>query len=629
MAVMLSTPNPQASSRPTPPHPLQRDLLNAPDCLTFDRITRLAVHALRKPFAAISLTDATCQWLRSRVGPIPLMIPSYDAPCTRVAETRKPLAVPDLLAHPAYRTGLLAAHGVRFYAGVPLLLPDGEVLGAFCIMGPEIHAATPAEMGLLHDTAALVMSQIELRHAGGRIDRLSGLPNRSQFFHEIEDLARRQPSRPRLIALLDLARPDEWAHMLRAVGSACLDDLVRLDAARLRAAIPAGCRLYHVGPTEFVLLAPPGTDQDSFVSLLENDLLRCAIGSNALFSTTCTAGLALVTPGEAPPADLLRRVHAALDDARARHAPLGIYAPAQDGAYRRAFTLLNDFEHALTETALTGQAGLRLVYQPRLELATGRCLGVEALLRWKHPFLGEIGPNEFVPLVEKTTMARPMMRWVLANALAQLHLWRNAGLLLQLSVNVSPANLDEPDFAEHVVQTLEATGLPPSALELEITESALLDDHSPAMQQLRAISDAGIRIAIDDFGTGYSSLSYLQRLPADVVKIDQSFIRGLTQDGEDESRRRTLVTAMIALSHDLGYRVVAEGIETQAAADMLASLDCDEVQGFHFARPMPPAAFLSWHAQRTWTTYPREPETTPPHPIPLQSVETRTHATLI
>ena len=133
-----------------------------------------------------------------------------------------------------------------------------------------------------------------------------------------------------------------------------------------------------------------------------------------------------------------------------------------------------------------------------------------------------------------------------------------------------------------------------------MTENALLDETSPAMLQLGILSEAGVFIAIDDFGTGYSSLSYLQRLPADVVKIDQSFIRGLTAAGPDEGRRRTLVTALIGLSHDLGYRVVAEGIETQAAAEVLCRLNCDEVQGYHFGRPMPPDTFLSWHAQRPW-----------------------------
>jgi EAL domain-containing protein (putative c-di-GMP-specific phosphodiesterase class I) len=181
-------------------------------------------------------------------------------------------------------------------------------------------------------------------------------------------------------------------------------------------------------------------------------------------------------------------------------------------------------------------------------------------------------------------MARGLMHWVLDKALDQLVAWRRVGLRIQLSVNVSPANLEDDDFADHVLGALDAANLPPTALELEITESALLNETGPSLRQLRALSDMGICIAIDDFGTGYSSLSYLQRLPADVIKIDQSFVLGLSQGGADEHRLCTLIAAMIGLSHDLGYRVVAEGIETQEVADLLLSLKCDEVQGYWFAR---------------------------------------------
>ena len=592
----------------TPP-----DMLNAPPCPMLDRLTRLATKAFVKPFAAVSLTDTTCQWLKSRTGPIPLMIPSYDAPCTRVAQTKRALAVPDLLTHPTYRSGLLAAHGVRFYAGHPLIMPSGHAIGAFCIMGPDPHDATTAEMALLHDMAALTMAQVELRHSGGRLDPISGLPNRNQLLEDLgESLGvghlgvcgrgHGPAARPSLLALIDLARPDELAHILRAVGSACLGDLVRRDAATLRAATPAGTRVYHVGATQFALIAPPGTEQRAFVQFLEVDLLHHALGAHALFATTCAAGLAPFMPGEAPALVVLRRAHAALDDARIRRVALGLYAPAQETAFHRARTLLQDFAEALRSSptgcaGLDGRHGLRLVFQPRLELATGRCLGVEALLRWNHPELGEVGPAEFVPLVEKTTMARPMMRWVLDRALDQMRAWRGAGLVLRVSINISPANLDEPDFATHVLAAVAAYGLPLDSLELELTESAFLAENTPAMQQLRVLSEAGLRIAIDDFGTGYSSLSYLQRLPADVIKIDQSFIRGLTANSEDSGRRRSLITAMIGLSHDLGYRVVAEGIETEAAAEMLRSLACDEVQGFHYARPMAPRAFLAWHGE--------------------------------
>jgi EAL domain-containing protein (putative c-di-GMP-specific phosphodiesterase class I) len=383
--------------------------------------------------------------------------------------------------------------------------------------------------------------------------------------------------------------------------------MVRQDSQALQALLLRATQLYHVAPTQFALLAPPGTDPGELALRIHGELSRAGLGRDALFSTTCNVGLATILPGHTEPAEMLRQANTALDDARAKRSPIGIYLPAQDAAFRRAFTLLNDFASALTAPSPddTMGYGLRLVFQPRLQLSTGRCVGVEALLRWTHPTLGEIPPAEFVRLVEKTTMARGLMHWVLDKALDQLVAWRRVGLRIQLSVNVSPANLEDDDFADHVLGALDAANLPPTALELEITESALLNETGPSLRQLRALSDMGICIAIDDFGTGYSSLSYLQRLPADVIKIDQSFVLGLSQGGADEHRLCTLIAAMIGLSHDLGYRVVAEGIETQEVADLLLSLKCDEVQGYWFAHPMAPAAFKAWYAQRAWIPTPR------------------------
>jgi EAL domain-containing protein (putative c-di-GMP-specific phosphodiesterase class I) len=212
------------------------------------------------------------------------------------------------------------------------------------------------------------------------------------------------------------------------------------------------------------------------------------------------------------------------------------------------------------------------------------------LLRWRHPTLGEISPSEFIPIIEQTAMAKATTAWVMETALKQLSTWCAAGLDLQLSVNVSAANLIEPDFMEQVTASLARHALPTERLELEITESAVMEDAGQALTALRTLADAGIRLAIDDFGTGYSSLSYLQRLPAQVVKIDQSFIRSLAVD----ERQQCLVPTMIMLSHDLGYHVVAEGVETVEALELLATARCDEAQGYLFGRPMTATDFILW-----------------------------------
>jgi EAL domain-containing protein (putative c-di-GMP-specific phosphodiesterase class I) len=264
---------------------------------------------------------------------------------------------------------------------------------------------------------------------------------------------------------------------------------------------------------------------------------------------------------------------------------VGLFSSTQDAAHRRRFVLLDAFAEALERPEQ-----LRLVFQPRIDLASGRCIGAEALLRWRHPALGDISPAEFMPLVEQTAMARPTTAWVVEQAMAQLAVWRRAGLDLRLSVNVSATNLTEPDFAERVREGLARHGLEANGLELELTESAVMADAGQALEVLEALAGMGLQLAIDDFGTGYSSLSYLQRLPVHVVKIDRSFVQGVAEDG----RRRSLVSAMITLLQELGYRVVAEGVETGAVLDLLAGQGCDEAQGYLIGRPMAAEALDAW-----------------------------------
>ncbi|RYD20159.1 MAG: EAL domain-containing protein, partial [Lysobacteraceae bacterium] len=285
---------------------------------------------------------------------------------------------------------------------------------------------------------------------------------------------------------------------------------------------------------------------------------------------------------------LLRFAHGAAQDARTQEATVCFFSSANDTAHRRRYELLRDFE-----PALESDNQLSLVYQPRVDMTDRRCLGAEVLLRWTHPVLGEVSPAEFIPLIEQTLHAKPLTHWVIDRALEQLTGWIADGFDGNLSINLSANNLEEPDFAARVQLLLLKHRVRADRIELEVTESAIMRNVAQAREQLAALRAAGIRLAIDDFGTGYSSLAYLQQLPVDVVKIDQSFMRDLdsTTNGGDE---QTLVRTMIRLSHELGYRVVAEGVETEGVAACLATMDCDEAQGYYFGRPMELRDFERW-----------------------------------
>ena len=551
----------------------------------FDRITRMASQIFGLPLAAVSLTDSDRQWFKSRVGIDKPFIPREKAPCAQVAESSRSLVVPDLLLDPCYRDSPLAAAGVRFYAGAPLTTGDGFCLGSMCVLGLEPRQASAIEMASLNDLAAMVMSQIELQHAFGRIDPLSKLSNRNQFIEDLEDLAESRPLHERrFVVAVDIASPAQLSSIMRVMGPSFLDDMVLEAALAIKSMIGPTRTVYHVAPTQFAVLSPPGVEERSYVAFLAATMSEFRSPVSSRFITS-VIGVAPFVLGQAKPRDVLRIANSAAQDAHVAKTKVSIYSPVQDTVHRRRFTLLNEFGAAL-DTA----DQLSLVFQPRVDLVSGACVGAEALLRWKHPNLGAISPGEFVPIVEQTSMAKAMTAWVLEAALKQLAAWRAAGLDLQLSMNVSASNLLEHDLDARLVQGLTKHALAAERLELEITESALMEDGGQALSQLEAIAGAGIRLAIDDFGTGYSSLSYLQRLPVHAVKIDQSFMRDLAAD----ARKRSLVSTMILLSHNLGYRVVAEGVETRQVLDIVADAACDEMQGYFFGRPMIPETFLTW-----------------------------------
>ncbi|WP_424136214.1 putative bifunctional diguanylate cyclase/phosphodiesterase [Roseomonas chloroacetimidivorans] len=579
----------------------QLNLLDTEPSEAFDRITRMAAQIFGLPIAAVSLTDLDRQWFKSRVGITHNSIPRDKAPCAQVAECAHMVVIPDLLEDSRYRDSHLARTGVRFYAGAPLTTRDGFGLGAMCVLGTEPRQASATELASLTDLAAMAMAQIELQHAFGRVDPLSGLPNRIQFAEDLEDLARDRPRHEQRIAVLvDLASPEQLSNSVRVMGSSFTDAMVSEAARTLTSAIGPTRKVYHIAATQFAYLAPPGAEEQAYIALLNQKLDELRSSAHSRFVTTTTVGLVPFVLSEIKPVDVLRRAHSAAQDARSSGNNVSVYSLSQDAVHQRRFRLLNDFG-----TALEAANQLRLVFQPRVDLASRACVGAEALLRWKHPTFGEISPAEFMPIVEQTSLVRATTAWVLDAALMQLAAWRNAGLDLQISVNVSAVNLLEPDFVERAISGLAHHSLAANCLELEVTESALMEDASRSIATLEAIARAGIRLAIDDFGTGYSSLSYLQRIPAHVVKIDQSFLRDIVTD----ERKRALVATMIELSHKLGYRMVAEGIETLQALALIEKTTCDEAQGYLFGRPMDASDFVAWCQESPYAPRARRPAT--------------------
>jgi EAL domain-containing protein (putative c-di-GMP-specific phosphodiesterase class I) len=299
-------------------------------------------------------------------------------------------------------------------------------------------------------------------------------------------------------------------------------------------------------------------------------------------------GIGLRTTTASPDEDL-RGALSAAQDSRGEATGWAWFDQRRDEAHRRAFRLLTDLK-----AALRSERELELHYQPKIALATGACQSVEALVRWTHPSLGPVSPGEFVPLAETTALVAPLTRWVIDAATRQMMIWQNEGLRMPVAINISPRNLEEADFVEYLVFNCAARGIDHSLVELEITEGVSAA-HGPLLRdRLAALRKLGFGIAIDDFGAGYSNMAYLTRLSASTLKIDQSLVRGL----EPNEQSGRLVAGIVQMGHDLGYKIVAEGVETATELDLLARWGCDIGQGWHFGRPMPAAAFRDWLAER-------------------------------
>jgi EAL domain-containing protein (putative c-di-GMP-specific phosphodiesterase class I) len=564
------------------------NLLDTSPSESFDRITRMASQLFSAPISAISLTDENRQWFKSRVGCGP-EIPRYKAPCAEVTRIAEVLVVPDLAKDCRFEGGYLADNGVRFYAGAPLTTRDGFTLGSMCVLDTKPRmSATAEDAAALKDLAAMAMAQIELQHSFGRIDPASGLPNRNQFAEDVEDMNLDHPGEARVAVLFDLVDPARLAQAMRVLGPRCLDELIRdaLQAVRERLA-PA--TLYQVGTSQFMAIiddAHGERDRRLLVAQFEH-LKRDATEAGVSPMTGVAIGIVTLRLGEIDPAELLRSAHAAAQDARQSETGVSLYCPASNAIHERHFELIAGLREALADPQQ-----LTLVYQPTVNLRSGECDGAEALLRWQHPVLGNISPAEFIPLAEQTDIARPLTALVIDTALKQSAAWQRDGVQLRVSVNVSAVNLEEETFATTVSAALSRHGVPPSRLKVEFTESALITHRALVLKNLGKLRDAGIACAIDDFGTGYSSFSYLQDIPADTIKIDRSFIQRI----EHGARDRNLVNNIIKMASELGFRVVAEGVETRTVYDFLRETQCSAVQGYFISRPLPADDFMAWLA---------------------------------
>ncbi|HEX6141453.1 MAG TPA: bifunctional diguanylate cyclase/phosphodiesterase [Geminicoccaceae bacterium] len=417
-------------------------------------------------------------------------------------------------------------------------------------------------------------AEAEIRHAAHH-DPLTGLPNRSLCRIRLDEALRRGAT---VLLCLDL---DRFKPVNERLGEAAGDRLLVEVAERLRRSVRAGDTIARLGGDEFAVVLS-GVDDARAAEGLAARILRVMalpiqLGDEKV-EAGCSIGIAFAGHAGGSADQLLREAGVALQEAKADvSSSYRLYTADMTARCDARRTLEADLRQALAE----GQ--FRLHFQPIFAMPGARLTGFEALLRWQHPRLGTVAPDQFIPLAEETGLIVPIGAWVLREACRIAAGWPDD---IRISVNLSTAQFSRREPAEMIARVLEESGLEPARLDLEVTENLVLRDVPETLDNLIRIKALGVRLSLDDFGTGYSSLSYLTRFPIDRIKIDQSFVRRI----EDDPDVRAIVAAVIRLGHRLGMIVTAEGVERGRQLEILASEGCDEVQGFHLGRPADPVA---------------------------------------
>jgi diguanylate cyclase (GGDEF)-like protein len=509
----------------------------------------------------------------------------------------EPLLLPRGTREPEQRQWL-ATQAAREAVAVPLKGGAG-IVGALIVtdrMG-EVRAYDGDDVLLLetvanHASVALQNGELidRLRHEAMH-DTLTGLANRAYLQRRLAtalDEVAEGRSPGAAVMILDL---DGFKEVNDTLGHQQGDHLLVEVAARLSTAVDTAGTVARLGGDEFAVLLGGTGDEDKVVRVARR-ILRALEHPIALDGMEVevggSLGVALAPVHATDPAALLKRADLAMYDAKASTHGLRVYQPDLDTTNPRRLTLVSELRAGL-------QSGQLMVHaQPQGRLGDGKVVSVEALVRWNHPELGAIAPDEFIPIAERSGLINQLTTRVLDLSLRAVADWRAVGHDLGIAVNLSTRSLHDADLVEEVSRLLRRHGVPAGRLTLEVTESSVMADPARATALLHQLRDLGVRLSVDDFGTGYSSLSYLKRLPVHEVKIDRSFVIGLSERSDDVA----IVRAIVDLGRHLGLEVVAEGVEDQATWDLLASMGCDLGQGWHLGHPMPTEELAPWLTAR-------------------------------
>jgi diguanylate cyclase (GGDEF)-like protein len=490
----------------------------------------------------------------------------------------------------------LRARGGKDAIVVPLR--SGEaVIGTLEVAGRLGDQASfgPDDVRLLETVAAHAGVAVENSRLVDRLrfdaqhDALTALPNRRRMLNALDEAIKVQtPEDVVAVLLFDVAR---LRHVNDSLGYGAGDELLAEFARRLRDSAPPAALVGRIGGNEFALTVRAANIEAAVALAVKiRESLQGPVAVGALtIDVDCAVGVAVHPTHGADSATLLQHADAATHAAKVRHAAVQLFSASLESRSVRRVGLADELRRAL-------DAGeLRVYFQPKVGLRDRRLVGVECLARWEHPVHGSVAPEDFVAVAEHTGQLGRLTEVVLREGLRRAREWEDAGRTFPVSVNLSPTTLLDPTFPAQVAELLREYAVDPAWLTLEITAGGAVGDPDRALATLHALRELGVRLSVDDFGTGYSSLGYLQRLPVQEVKIDRTFVQGMTTDPGDLAIVRTVVD----LSRHFGLSVVAEGVESELTLGLLEEIGCDVGQGFLFSRPLPYERLDAWYAAQT------------------------------
>lgn len=557
----------------------------------FERFTQLVANIFNMPVVSVTLVDEHRQWFKSTVGRQVSETPREESICSW-ALNQDFLEIPDareddfFCDHPAVR----GAYGLRFYAGSVLYGPTGQPIGALCLNDFVPRRLSSVERSWLQSFAKLVQHELirdsELEKQRRRIqdvtlrDVTTGLPGEMLLTEALDNLISIANEGGQQLAVLHL-RVDNLDMAVRLHGRNARDEILQIIADRLTAPTDRILAAGRTGPARFVLVVPleeAQTPHDIAKRVVDKLNEPMTIGDHSI-RTEIDAGVCVYPNDGEYASQLIDRARTAVTDRRPSHRVHVFTHESNADAIRR-----HSIEAKL-ETAIL-ESGLHLHFQPIYTTAGDRICAFEALARWEDPELGRVGPNEFVPIAEKSDrLSHELTVWALKTACKEAIGWKgvHGARPPRIAVNIPAREFYDPRFVKTVIQVLQETGLEPTRLTLELTEESLIQDIDQAIRTMEQLEELGIQLALDDFGTGYSSLSHLRRLPVNTLKIDKSFIADLPI----QVPAVKLAEGIISIAQNLGLKVVAEGVEREDQRALLADFGCDMIQGYLLGRPVP------------------------------------------